>query len=201
MRKKEMLEKPFYLIARYWLGKLDGFITIGDNEEEITELFNERYKSTLEHDFGVTEESYSLLKVSASEILDDKDEQSPYCEVCGHCGEIGCCGIRNFIEEHIKGKTNCKNEDFVIRDLISLCEYKDKIFDENKQLKNNWNKLKEYIINDINSRKAYEIVETRLIGEKIKIEALDLILMQDKSNTMKEVLDKMQELEQGSDIK
>lgn len=137
MRKKEMLEKPFYLIAKYWLGNLEGFIKIGDNEEEITKLFEEKYMSTPEHNFGVTEESYSLLKVSASEILDDKDEQSPYCEVCGHCGEIGCCGIRHFIEEHIKGKTNCKNEDFVICDLISLCEYKDKIFEENKILKEN----------------------------------------------------------------
>ncbi len=145
MNKKEMLEKPFYLIAKYWLGNLEGFIKIGDNEEEITKLFEEKYMSTPEHNFGVTEESYSLLKVSASEILDDEDEQSPYCEICGHCGEIGCCGIRNFIEEHIKGKTNCKNEDCVISDLISLCEYKDKAFEENKQLKDNWNKLKKWL--------------------------------------------------------
>lgn len=190
MRKKEMLEKPFYLIARYWLGDLDGFITIGDNEEEITELFNERYKSTIEHDFGVTEESYSLLKVSASEILDDKDEQSPYCEVCGHCGEIGCCGIRNFIEEHIKGKTNCKNEDFVICDLISLCEYKDKIFDENKQLKNNWNKLRSYF------NERIEVCDNRLSTpfcnfEKVTKERL----------IFSQCLDKLEELEQGSDIK
>lgn len=188
MRKKEMLEKPFYLIARYWLGDLDGFITIGDNEEEITELFNERYKSTIEHDFGVTEESYSLLKVRASEILDDKDEQSPYCEVCGHCCEIGCCGIRNFIEEHIKGKTNCKNEDFVICDLISLCEYKDKIFDENKQLKNNWNKLRSYF------NERIEVCDNRLSTpfcnfEKVTKERL----------IFSQCLDKLEELEQGSD--
>ena len=149
MNKKEMLEKPFYLIARYWLGNLEGFIKIGDNEEEITKLFEEKYMSTPEHNFGVTEESYSLLKVSASEILDDEDEQSPYCEICGHCGEIGCCGIRNFIEEHIKGKTNCKNEDWIISDLISLCEYKDKAFEENKQLKEVIDKIKTNIKNDM----------------------------------------------------
>ncbi len=37
-------------------------------------------------------------------------EESPYCEICGHCGEIGCCGIINFVENHIKGKINCKYE-------------------------------------------------------------------------------------------
>lgn len=196
MNKKEMLEKPFYLIARYWLGNLEGFIKIGDNEEEITKLFEEKYMSTPEHNFGVTEESYSLLKVSASEILDDEDEQSPYCEICGHCGEIGCCGIRNFIEEHIKGKTNCKNEDWVISDLISLCEYKDKAFEENKQLqiiannfkrlKDNWDELKEYI--DI---KLYNVEYLqKLCGCRIDDEIyiiLDIIKKE------------MQELEQESD--
>ena len=52
-----------------------------------------------------------------------EEYESPYCEVCGTCGYIGCCGIRNFIEEHIKGKTNCKNEDLIISELINMCEY------------------------------------------------------------------------------
>ena len=38
MTKKE-LEKPFYLIAQYWLGNLEGFIKIGDNKEEIIKLY------------------------------------------------------------------------------------------------------------------------------------------------------------------
>ncbi len=135
MNKKEIIKKPFYLIAKYWLGALQGFIKIGDNEEEITKLFEDKYMSTKEHDFGVTEESYSLLKVSATELLDDLDEQSPYCEVCGHCGEIGCCGIRNFITNHIEGKTNCKNEKLIISELIDLCEYKDEVFKENQKYK------------------------------------------------------------------
>lgn len=42
-----------------------------------------------------------------------EEYESPYCDVCGHCGYIDCCGIRNFIAEHIEGKTNCKNESFV----------------------------------------------------------------------------------------
>ena len=57
----------------------------------------------------------------------EEEYESPYCEVCGTCGYIGCCGIRNFIEEHIKGKTNCKNEDLIISELIDMCEYEDRL--------------------------------------------------------------------------
>lgn len=71
MTKKD-LEKTFYLIAKYWLGRLEGFIRIGDNKEEITKLFEEKYmwkKNTL----GVTEESYQLLECTATEIINDKE--------------------------------------------------------------------------------------------------------------------------------
>lgn len=158
---KETFKKPFYLIAKYWLGKFDGFIKIGDNEEEITELFENKYMSTPEHNFGVTEESYSLLKLSASELLDSENEQSPYCEMCGHCGEIGCCGIRNFIDEHIEGKTNCKNEGIIINELIALCEYKDDVFEENKKLKEIIEEIKEYVKNALYNRD--EIFGTELL--------------------------------------
>lgn len=66
--------------------------------------------------------------------MSEEEYESPYCEVCGHCGEIGCCGIRNFIEEHIEGKTNCKNEGLIINELIDLCDYKDEVFEKNKKL-------------------------------------------------------------------
>ena len=66
--------------------------------------------------------------------MSEEDIESPYCEVCGTCGYIGCCGIRNFIEEHIEGKTNCKNEDIIINELINLCDYRDEVFEENKKL-------------------------------------------------------------------
>lgn len=71
MSKKD-LEKTFYLIAKYWLGRLEGFIRIGDNKEEITKFFEEKYmwkKNTL----GVTEESYQLLECTATEIINDKE--------------------------------------------------------------------------------------------------------------------------------
>lgn len=89
-------------------------------------------------------------------------DESPYCEVCGTCGCIGCCGIRNFISEHIEGKTNCKNEGWIIQDLINLCDYKDEVFKQNEKLHkeldyaDNYNiyliakldKIKEYIENE-----------------------------------------------------
>ena len=71
MTKKD-LEKTFYLIAKYWLGQLEGFIKIGDNKEEITKLFNEKYMwkpNTL----GITEASYQLLEVNAKELLNDME--------------------------------------------------------------------------------------------------------------------------------
>lgn len=70
---------------------------------------------------------------------------------------------------------------------------------ENKQLKDNWNKLKEYLINDLNDRNGHRVAEYE-DGNKVS-ETISPIytLMEDKSKTMKEVLDKMQELEQGSD--
>lgn len=70
---------------------------------------------------------------------------------------------------------------------------------ENQQLKDNWNKLKEYLINDLNDRNGHRVAEYE-DGNKVS-ETISPIytLMEDKSKTMKEVLDKMQELEQGSD--
>lgn len=65
---KKSLEKTFYLIAKYWLGKLEGFITISDNKEEIMKIFKERYMG----DFGVTEASYQLLEVNANEVTFDE---------------------------------------------------------------------------------------------------------------------------------
>ncbi len=68
---EEDLEKPFYLIAKYWLGRLEGFIKIGDDKEEITKLFEERYMWK-ENTLGVTEESYQLLECTAIEIMNDR---------------------------------------------------------------------------------------------------------------------------------
>lgn len=70
---------------------------------------------------------------------------------------------------------------------------------ENKQLKNNWNKLKEYLINDINDRNGHKVAEYEN-GRKVS-ETISPIytLMEDKSKTMREVLDKMHELEQEND--
>lgn len=66
------LNKTFYLIARYWLGDLQGFIKIGDDKEEIMKLFEEKYMwkpNTL----GIMEESHKLLAVNAKVIMTDQD--------------------------------------------------------------------------------------------------------------------------------
>lgn len=69
--EKKTLEKTFYLIAKYHLGKLEGFIKIGDDKEEITKLFQERY-CWKPNTFGITEESHQLLEVNAKEIMNDR---------------------------------------------------------------------------------------------------------------------------------
>lgn len=66
------LNKTFYLIAKYWLGDLQGFIKIGDDKEEITKLFEEKYMWK-PNTFGITEESYDLLEVNAKIISTDRD--------------------------------------------------------------------------------------------------------------------------------
>lgn len=68
----------------------------------------------------------------------------------------------------------------------------DKLQQENKQLKDNWNKLKEDLINDINYWEEEEKEWIKLGFIKFGGEANNKI-------RFKKVLNKMQELEQGSD--
>jgi hypothetical protein len=44
-----------------------------------------------------------------------------YCPKCGHCGFIGCCGVRNFLKEHVLGKTNCQHERNILNEIIDCC--------------------------------------------------------------------------------
>ena len=80
-----------------------------------------------------------------------EEDESPYCEVCG------TCGIRNFIEEHIEGKTNCKNEDIIINELINLCDYKDEVFKENERLHSIIKEAREYIETNLDNTGWLEI--------------------------------------------
>ncbi len=65
------LDKPFYLIAKYWLGDIQGFIKLGDYRKEIEKIFQEKYMWK-PNTFGVTEESYELLEVNAKVIMTDQ---------------------------------------------------------------------------------------------------------------------------------
>lgn len=50
----------------------------------------------------------------------DEDTFDPYCNVCGGCGFIGCCGIASFLKEHVVGKTNCKNESGFVFEILEI---------------------------------------------------------------------------------
>lgn len=52
----------------------------------------------------------------------DIEEDLFYCDKCGGCGYIGCCGIKQFLEKHVKGKTDCLNESSFIDEIIAYCE-------------------------------------------------------------------------------
>ena len=51
-----------------------------------------------------------------------KENFSMYCPKCGGCGYIGCCGIKGFLEKHVKGKTDCQEEASFISEIISYIE-------------------------------------------------------------------------------
>lgn len=51
------------------------------------------------------------------EFNDTKGEEDIYCKVCGGCGEVGCDGIKSFLEKHVRGKTDCLYEDSFINDI------------------------------------------------------------------------------------
>ena len=74
MTRKD-LKKTFYLIAKYNLFGLEGFIKISDNKEEITKLFEDKYMWSSKNNFGITEESYQLLECNANELNSGFEER------------------------------------------------------------------------------------------------------------------------------
>lgn len=123
--------------------------------------------------------------------------------------EVVLSEIENLQQENKQLKANYErlyNENCKLREEHNINDIS--LLDENYRLKDNWNKLKEYLINDINNRNGNRVVEYEKGGKIVEYEdsrkVIEIIspiytLMEDKSKTMKEVLDKMQELEQGSD--
>lgn len=108
--------------------------------------------------------------------------------------------IRQLDKENEELKKQLHDASIQIQELIekdiwcpSNCEKLEKLQQENKQLKDNWNKLKENLINDINYWQEQEKEWAKLGFIKFGGEANSKIIF-------KKVLDKMQEL-QGSDNK
>ena len=46
-----------------------------------------------------------------------------YCEHCNGCGFLDCDGIEEFLEAHVRGKTNCKHEEEFIADIIDFYNF------------------------------------------------------------------------------
>ena len=69
MTRKDLKGKTFFLIAKYWLDDLVGFVKIGDDREEIIKEFEKKY-CWKAGDWGATEESYQLLECTAKELSD-----------------------------------------------------------------------------------------------------------------------------------
>lgn len=80
--------------------------------------------------------------------------------------------------------------------IVFIESHINRIEQENKHLKDNWNKLKEYLQQDINSRNGSMVVKVEN-GNKIETISPIYVEMIDKSKAIKEILNKIQELEKG----
>lgn len=112
---------------------------------------------------GASEEELELANVIADKLLLQKENQE----------------LKKQLEEY--------------KSPIKYFKYANKnVTEENKQLKDNWNKLKEYLINDIKYWEEQEKEWIKLGFIKFGGEANNKIIFE-------KILNKMQELEQGSD--
>ncbi len=62
------------------------------------------------------------MSSSTEEPSKEHEAFEPYCSVCGGCGYIGCDGVRHFLEVHVRGKTDCANEEVFIQEIIDYVE-------------------------------------------------------------------------------
>lgn len=119
------LDKPFYLIAKYWLGDIQGFVKLGDERKEIEDIFKEKYMWK-PNTFGVTEESYELLEVNAKVIMTDNEYLNLNDEV-------------ETIEEDKKfekiEELTCNEYDFETKTINSLIKNQRKLIDAVNKLK------------------------------------------------------------------
>jgi hypothetical protein len=62
-------------------------------------------------------------------------EEEFYCKHCGTCGYVDCCGVEDFLNAHVKGKTNCLYEPLIISEIMELYQdRKDRIDEMTKNL-------------------------------------------------------------------
>lgn len=109
--------------------KIKGKVVKGDIKEEFYGgLQHFRFTSDNgKHDFLTTsafaiEDVKNLKPIKRTKKELKEMEDSMYCPVCGGCGFIGCCGVKEFLEKHVRGKTDCRNEGLFIDEIIELWE-------------------------------------------------------------------------------
>lgn len=57
---------------------------------------------------------------------DDDLDGDGYCETCGGCGVVECCGIEHFLRSHVEGQTNCPHESDFIEGIIDWWNFTNK---------------------------------------------------------------------------
>lgn len=67
----------------------------------------------------ITKKKKSVKKTKKVPV---SNSESFYCPHCGGCGFIGCDGVQDFLEEHVRGKTNCRQEGLFIDQIVELWE-------------------------------------------------------------------------------
>lgn len=88
------------------------------------ECFSQDLRAEVDYYEGL-QEKHVLFAVS---LLNDDDDvpsdvwDTVYCPVCGHCGEVGCCGVEVFFDKHVRGKTNCLYEEAILEEILEMLE-------------------------------------------------------------------------------
>ena len=90
--------------------------------------------------------------------IENEEDYSPYCEKCGGCGYIGCCGIRGFLKHHVEGKTDCPNEASFIMEIVEYIE-------EHDTFKLNFPEGDDTKLNKSYKTETYEVKD----GKRVKI--------------------------------
>ena len=90
-------------------------------------------KCELKHNIG--DDLHNLLTEKQKKFVEDvsyslgslkpDENDGSYCPVFGGCGYLGCDGVKDFLEKHVRGKTDCTQEAIFIQEIIDMWDYSD----------------------------------------------------------------------------